>query len=313
MKVVSTIENYIPKQLCALTIGTFDGVHVGHRKIIERLVNHAKAKAQLSVVLTFFPHPRMVLQEDTELRLIDTVKEKELFLEQLGVDVLVIHPFSKVFSRQSADTFIRDILVNRFKIAHLIIGYDHRFGRNREATVDDLVAAGTTYGFSVEKIEAQEIESVNVSSTKIRLALENGQVEKASKYLSRPFQITGTVEKGEGIGKTIAFPTANLSVEEPYKLLPADGVYFVFSQIENQRVYGMMNIGFRPTLAGSLRTLEVHFFDFKGNLYGQRLCVQLIRAIRSEKKFSSLDELKKQLQLDRAHCIAMIPGEEGKK
>lgn len=313
MKVVSTIDKYIPAQACSLTIGTFDGVHVGHRKILERLVNNAKENGQLAIVLTFFPHPRMVLQKDTEIRLIDTLKEKEILLEKLGVDVLVVHPFSRVFSRQSADTFIRDILVNRFKTAHLIIGYDHRFGRNREATVEDLVAAGDTYGFSVEKIEAQEIESVNVSSTKIRTALEKGEIKMASKFLNRSFQITGMVIQGEGIGKTIAFPTANLSIEESYKLLPADGVYFVSSQLDNRCVYGMMNIGFRPTLNGSQRTQEVHFFEYEGNLYGQKISVNLIEEIRPEKKFISLDELKKQLQVDRAQCMAMIPAQENKK
>ena len=165
MKVISTIENYQATKGCSLTIGTFDGVHVGHREIIERLVKSAREKNHLAVVLTFFPHPRMVLQKDTSIRLIDTLKEKERLLASLGVDVLVIHPFSKEFSRQTADEFTRDILVKAFNIEHLIIGYDHRFGRNREATVDDLINAGETYGFTVEKIEAQEIASVNVSST----------------------------------------------------------------------------------------------------------------------------------------------------
>lgn len=307
MKVVSTIENYLPTHACSLTIGTFDGVHIGHRKIIERLVKNAREKDQLAVVLTFFPHPRMVLQKDTEIRLIDTLNEKEMLLEQLGVDILVVHPFSKAFSRQSADTFIRDILVNRFKIGHLIIGYDHRFGRNREATVDDLVAAGDTYGFSVEQIEAQEIASVNVSSTKIRTALENGEVKKAALFLNRPFQITGIVVTGKGIGKTIDFPTANLAVDEPYKLLPADGVYFISAHLDGHCVYGMMNIGFRPTLNGNQRTYEVHFFDYDNSLYGQTISVNLIQEIRREKKFTSLNELKKQLQIDRAQCMAMIP------
>ena len=203
MKVISTIENYTASQACSLTIGTFDGVHIGHREIIQRLVKSAREKNHLAVVLTFFPHPRMVLQKDTDIRLIDTLAEKEALLAELGVDVLVVHPFSKAFSRQTADEFIRDILVQSFKIEHLIIGYDHRFGRNREATVEDLIHAGDTYGFTVEKIDAQEIASVNVSSTKIRLALEAGEMKTASTYLNRPFQLTG--KEGQNNSQMVFF------------------------------------------------------------------------------------------------------------
>ena len=247
MKVISTIENYHATQSCSLTIGTFDGVHIGHRKIIQRLVKSAREKDHLAVVLTFFPHPRMVLQKDTSIRLIDTLKEKQQLLADLGVDVLVIHPFSKEFSRQTADEFTRDILVQSFDIAHLIIGYDHRFGRNREATVDDLINAGSTYGFSVEKIEAQEIASVNVSSTKIRTALEEGKMRVATDFLGRPFRLSGKVIRGKKIGRTIGFPTANLQIKEDYKLLPCDGVFLLKPSTMATCYYGMMNVGFRPT------------------------------------------------------------------
>ncbi len=307
MKVISTIENYQATEGCSLTIGTFDGVHIGHREIIDRLVKSAREKNHLAVVLTFFPHPRMVLQKDTSIRLIDTLKEKERLLASLGVDVLVIHPFSKEFSRQTADEFTRDILVKAFKIEHLIIGYDHRFGRNREATVDDLINAGETYGFSVEKIEAQEIASVNVSSTKIRLALEEGKMKIATDYLNRPFRLSGKVIEGEKIGRTINFPTANLHIEETYKLMPCDGVYFIQSQLENTLLYGMMNVGFRPTLEGEKRSFEVHFFDFKQDLYGALLHIDLLELIRKEKKFDSLEMLKAQLEEDQAKCRQLIP------
>ncbi|MEN8812810.1 MAG: riboflavin biosynthesis protein RibF, partial [Candidatus Arcticimaribacter sp.] len=253
------------------------------------------------------PHPRMVLQKDTSIRLIDTLKEKERLLASLGVDILVIHPFSKEFSRQTADEFTRDILVKAFKIEHLIIGYDHRFGRNREATVDDLINAGETYGFSVEKIEAQEIASVNVSSTKIRAALEEGKMKIATDYLNRPFRLSGKVIEGEKIGRTINFPTANLHIEETYKLMPCDGVYFIQSQLENTLVYGMMNVGFRPTLEGEKRSFEVHFFDFKQDLYGALLHIDLLELIRKEKKFDSLEMLKAQLEEDQAKCRQLIP------
>ena len=307
MKVIKTIENYAELKGCALTIGTFDGVHIGHQQIIRRLVKQAKKKNLLSVVLTFFPHPRMVLQKESDIRLIDTLDEKQQLLSDLGIDVLVIHPFSKTFSRQLADEFIRNILVHTFQIDHLIIGYDHRFGRNREATIDDLINAGTTYGFSVEKIEAQEIASVNVSSTKIRSAIEKGEIQKANEFLNRPFKITGTVVKGAEIGRTIGFPTANLIIKESYKLLPADGVYFVKSIHEQTTLYGMMNIGFRPTVNGKKRSYEVHFFDFEKDLYEQSITVGLLDQIRKERSFSTLEELKKQLTLDKVHCQNLIP------
>jgi len=307
VKVISTIENYQATEGCSLTIGTFDGVHIGHREIIDRLVKSAREKNHLAVVLTFFPHPRMVLQKDTSIRLIDTLKEKQQLLSDLGVDVVVIHPFSKEFSRQTADEFTRDILVKAFNIEHLIIGYDHRFGRNREATVDDLINAGETYGFTVEKIEAQEIASVNVSSTKIRTALEEGKMKIATDYLNRPFRLCGKVIEGEKIGRTIGFPTANLQIEEGYKLMPCDGVYFIQSQLENTLVYGMMNVGFRPTLEGEKRSFEVHFFDFKQDLYGALLHIDLLELIRKEKKFDSLEMLKVQLEEDQAKCRQLIP------
>ena len=307
MKVISNIDNYHATSACSLTIGTFDGVHVGHREIIQRLVNSAKEKNLLSVVLTFFPHPRMVLQKDTSIKLIDTLAEKQKLLEDLGVDVLIVHPFSKAFSRQSADEFIRDILVNSLQIGHLIIGYDHRFGRNREATVDALISAGETYGFSVDKIEAQDIDSVNVSSTKIRTALNEGDILTANAYLNRAFTLTGKVIKGEEIGRTIDYPTANIAIAEEYKLLPADGVYFVQSKRKNETLYGMMNIGFRPTLEGETRSYEVHFFDFHEDLYGEELAIEFLHHIRKEKKFTSLEKLKAQLQNDQALCRTLIP------
>ena len=307
MKVISTIENYQAKQPCSLTIGTFDGVHIGHRKIIQRLVKSAQEKNHLAVVLTFFPHPRMVLQKDTSIRLIDTLQEKQQLLADLGVDVLVIQPFSKEFSRQTADEFTRDVLVQSFDIAHLIIGYDHRFGRNREATVDDLINAGSTYGFSVEKIEAQDIASVNVSSTKIRKALEEGKMKVAKDFLSRPFRLSGKVIRGKKIGRTIGFPTANLQTKEDYKLLPCDGVFFIKTQYNGSCYYGMMNVGFRPTLEGEERSFEVHLFDFNQDLYGEILQVDLLELIRKEKKFASLEELKAQLQEDQAKCRRLIP------
>lgn len=307
MKVITDIENYTLTQSCVLTIGTFDGVHVGHQKIIKKLVKQAHKQNQLAVVLTFFPHPRMVLQKDQSLRLIDTMEEKQNHLAALGVDVLVVHPFSKAFSRLTALEFTRDILVNRFHIASLIIGYDHRFGRNREATVEDLIELGTSYDFTVKKIEAQEIASVNVSSTKIRKALEQGDLKIVNSYLGRTYTLTGTVRKGNGIGRTLDFRTANLEIQEEYKLLPADGVYFMETSWNNTDYYGMMNIGVRPTVSGDPKhTIEVHLFDFEENIYHQKLSVSILQMIRKEQKFNSLELLKDQLEKDRLFCLEKI-------
>ena len=306
MKVIYGIENYKPFKSCALTIGTFDGIHAGHQKIIKRLVSVSNNKNIHPVVLTFFPHPRMVLQSETSIKLIDTLDEKIHLLKKLKIGTLIIHPFSKSFSRMTANEFVRDIIVKSLSVKYLIIGYDHRFGRNREATVDNLVNCGFTYGFEVEQIEAKEIESVNVSSTKIRNAITNGDIHKANKYLGRPFRITGKVVTGNGIGRKIDFPTANISVTEDFKLLPKDGVYFVKSIFKNHYFFGMMNIGFRPTVSGKVRTTEVHYFNFNENLYDKKIKIEVLDLIRNEKRFNSLKDLEKQLVSDKKLCEDLI-------
>ena len=306
MKVIYGIENYKPLKSCALTIGTFDGVHVGHQKIIRRLVSVSKNKNIHPVVLTFFPHPRMILQSDTSIKLIDTIEEKIDILKHLNIGTLIIHPFSQSFSRMTANEFVRDIIVKSLSVKYLIIGYDHRFGRNREATVDNLINCGFTYGFEVEKLKAKEIESVNVSSTKIRTAITTGDIDKANKYLNRPFEITGKVVTGNGIGRKIDFPTANISITEDFKLLPKDGVYFVKSSIKSRYYFGMMNIGFRPTVNGKVRTIEVHYFKFNENLYDKEIKIEILDLIRNEKKFNSLEDLEKQLVIDKKLCEDLI-------
>ena len=306
MKVIYGIDNYKPSNSCALTIGTFDGVHVGHQKIIKRLVSVSKNKNLHPVVLTFFPHPRMILQSDTSIKLIDTLEEKIHLLKKLNIGTLIIHPFSKSFSRMTANEFVRDVIVKSLSVRYLIIGYDHRFGRNREATVDNLINCGFTYGFEVEKIEAKEIESVNVSSTKIRNAITTGDINKANKYLNRPFRITGKVVTGNGIGRKIDFPTANIFITEDFKLLPNDGVYFVKSSIKSRCFFGMMNIGFRPTVNGKVRTTEVHYFNFNENLYDKKIEIEVLDLIRNEKKFNSLEDLEKQLVSDKKLCENLI-------
>ncbi len=306
MKVVRDLKNFTNSKKTVLTIGTFDGVHIGHQKIIKQLVETAQSKNLTSVVLTFFPHPRMVLQNDIAVRMIDTVDEKIQWLDQLGVDVLVIHPFSKSFSRTTAVTFARDIIANQLNAKEVIIGYDHRFGQNREATIEDLETYGQLYNFKVAVIPAQDIESIAVSSTKIRKAMSNSDLSTVRQYLNRPFRLTGLVVKGDQIGKSIGFPTANVAIEEKYKLWPSNGVYLVQSRIDQQNVWGMMNIGNRPTVAGKKTTIEVHFFDFNKNLYEQTIALDIHVKIREENKFDSLESLKKQLQKDQQLCLKTI-------
>tara|TARA_B100000767_G_scaffold240476_1_gene236285 strand:- start:5976 stop:6917 length:942 start_codon:yes stop_codon:yes gene_type:complete len=309
VKIVSKIENYQEVKPCHLTIGTFDGVHVGHQKIIKKLVTKAKILNNLAVVLTFFPHPRMVLQKDSKIKLIDTLEDKQRILASLGIDVLVIHPFSKEFSKLTPIEFTRNILVNTFKVSKIIIGFDHRFGRNREASIVDLREFANVYDFEVEEIPAQEIEKVNVSSTKIRTALEQGDINKVNSYLNRPYLISGIVCQGEGLGRTINFPTANIKIKDEYKLCPPNGVYQVKSQIDGNQVSGMMNIGIRPTVGGNTKTIEVHFFHYDKDLYKQNLSIEILSKIREEQKFDSLKGLQNQLEKDKKKCIELFDSE----
>ena len=290
----------------AVTIGTFDGVHLGHRKILERLINDAKNTGLKSTVLTFFPHPRMVLQKDTDIKLLNTLEEKKQILDTLGLDYLIVHPFTKDFSRLSATEFVRDILVNSLKTKKIIIGYDHRFGRNRNANIQDLIAFGNTLDFEVAEIPAQEINEVSVSSTKIRNALLEGDITTANNYLSYPYMLTGTIQKGKGLGRQFGFPTANLHIAETYKLIPKNGVYVVKSTIGTTEYFGMMNIGFNPTVSGTERTIEVNFFKFEGNLYNQTIQVVILHRIRDEHKFNSVQELQEQLKKDKEQSLALI-------
>ncbi len=289
-----------------ITIGTFDGVHLGHRKILERLINNAKNTGLKSTVLTFFPHPRMVLQKDTDIKLLNTIEEKTQIMEGLGLDYLVIHPFTKAFSRLSATDFVRDILVNSLKAKKIIIGYDHRFGRNRNANIQDLIAFGNTFDFEVEEIPAQEIDDVSVSSTKIRNALMEGDITTANSFLSYAYMLTGTIKKGKGLGKQFGFPTANLHIAEDYKLIPKNGAYVVKSMLNGEVHFGMMNIGFNPTVSGTEKSIEVNFFEFEGNLYDQKIKVEILHRIRDEQKFSSVEELREQLKKDKSFSLDLI-------
>lgn len=307
MEVIHNLANYRPKKPAILTIGTFDGVHIGHQKIISDLVAKAKKENLCAVVLTFFPHPRMVLQKESQLKMIDTLKEKRQLLEILGVEILIIQPFTLEFSRMTAIEYTRDLLVNGLGISKLIIGYDHRFGRNREATVEDLKNFGLDYDFTVEEIPAQDIASIAVSSTKVRNAITAGEIKKANQYLGRPFSLIGTIVKGDKIGRKIGFPTANLYIEEKYKLKPQNGVYLVQCHWDNQKYFGMMNVGKRPTISGKETQIETYFFDFDGDLYGKKLNINLLEKIRDEQKYDSLESLGNQLSIDQKSCRELIP------
>lgn len=298
---IKTAADYKRIKNSVVTIGTFDGVHVGHQKIINRLVHIAETNKLQALVLTFFPHPRMVVQKDSSIKLINTIDEKAAQLQQLGVDHLVLKEFTKTFSRLSALEYVRDVLVNKLKVKHIIVGYDHHFGRNRTATIEDLIEFGKFYGFEVTQIDAQEVGDVAVSSTKIRVALREGNMRVANDFLGYNFMLTGTVVKGKGLGANLSFPTANIFIEEPYKLIPKQGVYLVQSKIENQLVYGMMNIGKNPTVSQDNKThIEVHFFNLDANLYSKTLKIELLEHLRSEIKFPNIEALKVQLEKDKA-------------
>ena len=279
------------KKPTAVTIGTFDGVHVGHRKIIDRLLQSAQQHQLEATVLTFFPHPRMVLQQDVGLKLINTIKERKAILKSTGIDNLIVYPFTREFSRMKAQEYIEKILVNKLKAKRVIVGYDHHFGRNRTADINDLRQYGAQYGFEVEEIPEQDIEEVAVSSTKIRKALENGKLEKANRYLGAPFILSGKVKKGKQLGRKLGFPTANLAIKEDYKLIPKGGVYVVKSRIEGNTYFGIMNIGTNPTVGGIEQSIETYFFDWEGDLYGRAMKIKMLKRIRDEENFDNTDAL----------------------
>ena len=298
MKIVKNIANFSTDEKTFVTIGTFDGVHFGHQKILEKLVSEAKEAGKKAILLTFFPHPRMVLQKNATIELLNTIDERAKLLEKTGLDYLIIHPFDKAFSKTTALEFVKEILVNTFNISKLIIGYDHHFGKNREGNIKQLTEYSHLYDFIVEEIPAQDIDDVSVSSTKVRRALANGNLKTANNYLGYNFMLNGFVVNGKKIGGTIGYPTANIDIKEAYKLIPKVGVYVVKSFIENKTVYGMMNIGNRPTVNGKHQTIEVHFFDFERDLYGKNFKIELIYFLRDEHKFDSLDSLILQLKQD---------------
>ena len=289
-----------------LTIGTFDGVHIGHQKILKRVVALAQEEDLVPTVLTLFPHPRMVLQKDNSIKLLNTIDERIQLLKNFGIEEVIVKEFTKEFANLSAKDYVEHILVDELNTKQIVIGYDHHFGKNRSANIDDLKVFAKAFNFKVEEISAQEIEDVTVSSTKIRNALNNGHIEIANSYLGYNYFISGEVVKGKGIGRTLDYPTANIAIKESYKLIPRDGVYVVKSEIEGLTIYGMMNIGTNPTVDGKTRSIEVHFFDFDKDIYGETLRIEFLHWLRSEQKFENLEALKKQLSNDMTDALEHI-------
>lgn len=302
MKVYTDIDQFGPVKKPFVTTGTFDGVHFGHRVILNKLIKQAKAEGGESVLLTFYPHPRMILfPDDKNLKLLTTQPEKIKLLEKLGVEHLIIIPFTTDFSRMKAFEFVRDILVNKIGVYKLIIGYDHQFGRNREGSLKQLKEYAPMFEFEIEEIPAQDIDAVNISSTKIRNALMQGDIKTADEYLGYEYPISGEVIRGNQIGRSLGFPTANIQYNNHYKLIPANGVYAVEIRVKDTTYKGMMNIGRRPTLndCDAGLTLEVHIFDFDEMIYGKVITVLLRKRIRNEMKFKNLEALSAQLVKDK--------------
>ncbi|HUH32653.1 MAG TPA: bifunctional riboflavin kinase/FAD synthetase [Daejeonella sp.] len=320
MKIYNHIDEFTRLNNAVVTIGTFDGVHVGHQKIINRLLEITRQTNGESVILTFFPHPRMILHpEDVNLKLITTMAEKASLLEAAGINHLIITPFTRDFSNLSPEEYIKDFLVDRIGTRRIVIGYDHRFGKDRSGGLKHLQQYSADYGFDVEEIPEQDIHDVAVSSTKIRQAILSGDIDTANDFLGYPFHITGKVIKGDQIGRKMGFPTANLFIEETYKLIPSDGIYAVkvevisveggkveedlqlnpqISNIKSPTLNGMGYIGHRPTVNGMTRNIEVNIFDFSEDIYGKTIRLHFLDYIRGDQKFDTLEELTEQLKKD---------------
>lgn len=300
MRVFKGIENLPTFHNSVLTIGTYDGVHIGHQVIIQKINQLAKEINGESVVLTFDPHPRIVLQPNNpDLKLISTIEEKIELLESFGLENLVITPFSKDFASMEAEEYVRDFLIKNFHPSIIVIGYDHRFGKGRKGDIQLLRELAPIYGYQVQEISVQTIDEISVSSTKVRTALMESKIQEANKWLAHPFTLQGKVVHGDKIGRTLGFPTANVQVEDPYKLIPPIGVYAVWVEINGDKHKGALSISYRPTVTSSgEKRIEVYILDFNQDLYGQELKIIFVDHIRDDKKFDSLELLKDKIRED---------------
>lgn len=307
MKVYPHIKDFVKISNAVVTIGTFDGVHMGHQKIIRRMQEIAGESGGETVILTFFPHPRMILHpEDSNIKMISTMDERAALLEKHHIDHLIVTPFTRDFSNLSPEEYIKEVLVDQVGIKKIIIGYDHRFGKNREGGLKDLLQAGPVYGFEVEEISEEDVNDVAVSSTRIRTALLEGDVKTADEFLGYPFQINGKVVRGDQVGRQMGFPTANLFVEQTYKIIPADGIYAVSVLTEGKEYKGMCYIGNRPTINGMTRNIEVNIFDFDQDIYDKNVRLNFLHFVRGDAKFNSLEELKTQIERDKEVVLGLL-------
>lgn len=298
MNVFHSVQSFKSDKKTIVTLGTFDGMHVGHQAILNKLKLQKEFYGYETLVLTFFPHPRMVLKTDHKISLLNTINERIKQIDQFGIDHLVVQEFTQEFANLSAEEFVKNVLVDQFNIGKIVIGYDHRFGKNRSADIHDLIEFGKKYHFDVEQISAKELDDVSVSSTKIRNALNQGDVGLAKTYLGYPYMVSGKVVSGKQLGRTIGYPTANIQVAEDYKLIPTIGVYVVSVTVKGTDYYGMLSVGTNPTVGGTEKTIEVYIFDFNDTIYNEEITVRFLTKIRDEEKFASIDLLIEALKND---------------
>ncbi len=299
------IQDYFENTPSVVTVGTFDGVHLGHRKLIDKVISISKSKNLMSIILTFSPHPRIVLNNDADIKLLTTQREKNEIFGSYNIDYLLTQDFSKSFSKLSPIEFVRDILVKKLNVKHIVTGYDHHFGKDRNANSNQLLEFSKDFGYDVTKVDAFHKNKVSISSTKIRNLIIDGKINNANEFLGYQFILTGKVIGGLGRGKSLGFPTANILIDN-YKIKPGNGVYYITSLLEGQNTNGMMNVGVNPTFKDKGHSIEIHFFDFNQNLYDKEISIRVIKKIREEKKFDSADELTTQLQMDKKKCFELI-------
>lgn len=306
MKRFNNINEFNCKKSTIITIGTFDGVHLGHQKILKKLNIEAENNGLESSVLTFFPHPRTVLNPDSTLKLINTIEERISLFKKSKIDNLIVHPFTKEFSELDSEDYVKNILVDQLKAKIVLIGYDHKFGKNRTADINNLKEYGIKYNFEVIEIKAEEINDIAISSTKIRNSIEEGDIQLTNSYLGYEFSFFGKVVKGNSIGKTLGFPTANIKIGTDLKLIPKNGVYLISTIINQKIIFGMMNIGIKPTTNENTKSIEVNLFDFNQDLYDTNITIYIKQFLREEIKFDSLNELKLQIEKDKITCNSII-------